>query len=549
MSKAARKPKTLAVVPSWIEHHCVVPDGFHKGAPFYLYDYQLLYFGNFYLVRPDVDFEPKNPVLGPAFVYRRGLLVGPQKLGKGPHTAAHVCAEGVGPVLFAGWARKGDGYACAEHGCGCGWEYEYDRGEPMGMPWPTPLIQITATSEEQTDNIYDALRPMIESGPLADVIPKTGEEFIRLPGGGRIDTVTSSATSRLGQRVTFVPQDEVGLWTPRNKMAKVADTQYRGLAGMGGRASLTSNAWDPAEKSVAQQEYDSKAQDIYRQFVQPPKELLYRNKAERRKVHKIVYPPDVLRENLGHVDLDAIEAEAADLAARDQPQAARFFGNMIVAGHGRAVDPRVWKALKTGGAPPPETYIGIGFDGSISEDCTVLRGCTADGHSFLLGAWVRPPGVEGEGFKVPRLKVAQTVREAFATYKVGRMLCDPAKWWTEIESWAQEHKGPNDEEIVLQFDTNSDRRMGPAVDRWLTAIIEGTHTHDGEPLTTDHVMNAHKVKLRATAEDSDGRTLYGLAKSDDGGKIDAAVADVLALEAAMTMPPLEADVVPAVSLI
>jgi hypothetical protein len=68
----------------------------------------------------------------------------------------------------------------------------------MGMAWPTPLIQITAFSEEQTDNIYDALRPMIDEGPLHDLIPKTGEEFIRLPGGGRIDTVTSSRSPGSG---------------------------------------------------------------------------------------------------------------------------------------------------------------------------------------------------------------------------------------------------------------------------------------------------------------------------------------------------------------
>ena len=37
-------------------------------------------------------------------------------------------------------------------------------------------------------------------------------------------------------------------------MTKVADTQYRGLAGMGGRAALTTNAWDPGEESVAQRE-------------------------------------------------------------------------------------------------------------------------------------------------------------------------------------------------------------------------------------------------------------------------------------------------------
>ena len=271
--------------------------------------------------------------------------MGPQKLGKGPHTAAHVCLEGVGPALFAGWAARGDGYACADHGCPCGWEFDYEPGEPMGMLWPTPLIQITAVSEEQTDNIYDALRPMIEEGRLSDLIRRTGEDFIRLPGGGRIDTVTSSAQSRLGQRVTFVPQDEVGLWTSQNKMTKVADTQYRGLAGMGGRASLTTNAWDPAENSVAQQQYESSATDVYRHFTQAPKGLSYRNKQERRKIHRVVYE-DALRDRGGHIDLDGIEAEAADLLERDPGQAERFFGNRIVRGIGAWLPDGLWDAAE-----------------------------------------------------------------------------------------------------------------------------------------------------------------------------------------------------------
>lgn len=523
----------MAVAPSWIEAHCVIPDGFRKGAPFRLYDYQLEYFAGFYLVRGDVEWVPDAPILGPAFVHRRGLLVGPQKLGKGPHTAAHVCLEGVGPALFAGWAGTDDGYACADHGCPCGWEYAYEPGEPMGMQWPTPLIQITATSEEQTDNIYDALRPMIEFGPLADVVPRTGEEFIRLPGGGRIDTVTSSATSRLGQRVTFVPQDEVGLWTKINKMAKVADTQYRGLAGMGGRASLTSNAWDPSEQSVAQQQFESPSPDILRQFVQPPRTLSFGDKRERRKILQVVYPPDTLRTNGGHVDLDAIEAEAVDLYARDPAQAQRFFGNMLVAGAGRSVDPDVWKKLaRPDGQPPDGTPIGLGFDGSISNDATVLRGCTRDGYSFLIGAWVRPLGPAGQGWRVDRAKVDGAVREAFARWQVGRMLCDPPKWHSEIGAWASEFG----DEVVLFFDTNSDRRIGPAYDRWLVAVAEGTHTHDDDPTTNTHTLNAHKAKLRVRADETDGRTLYRPTKGDDAGKIDAHVADILALEAAMTMP-------------
>ncbi|MFI1197710.1 hypothetical protein ACH4T9_31240 [Micromonospora sp. NPDC020750] len=338
-----REHQPLLVALDWIPQHCVIPDKFRRGQPFDLYDYQLEYLSAFYLVKATTRWVPADPILGPAFVYRRGLLVDPQKKGKSPLSAAHICLEGVGPALFGGWAGKDDGYACVDHGCGCGWEYPYQPGEPMGMTWPTPLIQITALSEEQTENVYDALRPMIELGPLSDVIPKTGEEFIRLPGGGRIDTVTSSAQSRLGQRVTFVPQDEVGLWTKSNRMAKVADTQYRGLAGMGGRASLTTNAWDPAEQSVGQQQFESQATDVYRQFRQPPTNLSYRNKVERRRIHRFVYG-ETLRENGGHIDLDSIEAEAADMLERDPAQAERFFGNRLVYGQGSWLREGLWES-------------------------------------------------------------------------------------------------------------------------------------------------------------------------------------------------------------
>lgn len=531
------------VALEWIEAHCVIPDGFRKGAPFRLYDWQGQYLSAFYLVRGDALWVPDNPILAPAFVYRRAMIVGSQKLGKDPKTAAHICVEGAGPALFAGRAGRDDGYACADHGCRCGWEYPYDPGEPMGMRWPTPLIQVTAFSEEQTANTYDALRPMIDDGPLHDLIPKTGEEFIRLPGGGRIDTVTSSAQSRLGQRVTFVPQGEVGIWTPQNKMTRVADTQYRGLAGMGGRASLNTNAWDPAENSVAQQQFESPATDIYRQYVQPPKTLSYANKAERRRIHRIVYPADTLRENGGHLDLDAIENEAADLAERDLFQAMRFFGNILVAGAGHAVDPDKWDALaRPGELPPAGTRVGGGFDGSIRWDATIIRGCTALGHSFIWRSWERPTGAELKAWldghpgktdwEVDRLEVDKAVAEFFATYDVGLFLCDTPLWRTEIEGWAQKYG----EEIVLAFDTNQPKRFAPAVDRWLTAIGNGTHTHDADPVTDAHVKAAHKKKVRLADHDDDGRTLYVLVKGSDKRRIDGAVTDVLAYEAAMTMP-------------
>lgn len=511
------------VALDWIEWHCIVPDGFRKGQKFTLYQCQGEYLRDFYTVKPNTPWIPANPILAPAFAYRRGLFIGPQKLGKNPMIATQVCLEGVGPALFAGYANAGDTYRCSDYGCPCGWVYEYEAGEPRGMPWPTPLIQITAFSEDSTENTYDALRPMIDDGPLHDVIPKTGEAFIRLPGGGRIDTVTSSNQSRLGQRVTFVPQDELGLWTAANKMVKLADTQYRGLAGMGGRASLTSNAWDPSENSVAQLQYESPAADIIRYFVQPPKNLSYANKADRRKIHRIVYPPDTLRPH-GHVDLDSIEAEAADLAERDLAQARRFYGNELVPGAGHAMDPDTWDLLAAHEKVPAGTLIGLGFAGGV------LRGCTAEGYSFDL-----------TGEITSRKEVLEAVAQAHRSFKVGRMFCDPRKWLTEVEGWQEAYgKDINNKPVVLVLDADKPVRFAPAVDRWLVAIEQGIHHHDNDPQLREHVITAQKRKVRL-AEIENERTLYVLVRGTDRLPIDHAVADVLAYEAAMTMPDVPED--------
>jgi hypothetical protein len=513
--------KVLAVALEWVEQHCVVPDGFDRGKRFELYDYQLRYFSNFYLVRGDAVWVPDSPVLAPAFVYRRGLLVGPQKLGKGPMTAAHVCLEAVGPALFAGWALGGEAYSCAAHGCRCGWSYVYEPGEPMGMPWPTPLIQITAVSEEQTDNIYGVLRPMIEYGPLADLIPKTGEEFIRLPGGGRIDTVTSSAQSRLGQRVTFVPQDEVGLWTKSNGMSRVADTQFRGLAGMGGRSALTTNAWDPAEQSVAQVQFESLAEDVYRQFDQPPTNLSYRNKVERRKIHKFVYG-EALKQNGGHVDLDAIEAEAADLIERDAAQAERFFGNRIVATADSWIDLSVWdERVDTSRPPEPGDVITIGFDGSLRDDSTALVACRVDdGFLWILGIWESPIGDLKADWTVPVGEVDACLAWAFETYQVQRVYCDPAYWQDVVNRWA----GEFGEKTVIEWWTNRERAMVAALERFHTAVITDQLKHGGDPVLTRHIGHAKRKQTRS------GVTIR---KNFDKSplKIDAAMAATLAFEA------------------
>ena len=217
-------PTLGILIADWIEAHCIVPDGFDKGAEFVMYDWQLEATINFYRVKPDAT----RGQLAPAFHYRRGQIVAPQKSGKGPWTATIVAAEGLGPVVFAGWATGDEQYCCCDHGCGCGFVFEYEPGDPMGRPWPTPLIQLLATSEDQVDNVYRPLQSMARNGPLSEQM-RVGEEFIRLPNDGRIDAVTSSALARLGNPITFAIQDESGLYTKQNKLIEVATTQRRSL--------------------------------------------------------------------------------------------------------------------------------------------------------------------------------------------------------------------------------------------------------------------------------------------------------------------------------
>jgi hypothetical protein len=61
-------------------------------------------------------------------------------------------------------------------------------------------------------------------------------------------------------------------------MRKVAETQRRGAAGMGGRTMEHTNAWDPSENSVAQTTWESQAPDVFKFYRVPPAKLRFMDK-------------------------------------------------------------------------------------------------------------------------------------------------------------------------------------------------------------------------------------------------------------------------------
>ena len=522
---------TLWVALDWVEAHCVIPDGFAKGEPYVLAPYQSWFYASHYRVKPNATLRPGEPGVGaPAFHYRRSQVVMPQKAGKGPLTASQCCLEGAGPAMFAGWAEGGEMYRCSAHGCPCGWYYVYSPGEPMGIPWPTPLIQITAYSQEQADNIFGALKPMIEDGPLANLIPRVGEGFVRLPGGGRIDAVTSSNQSRLGQRVTFVPQDEVGLWLPTNKMVNVASTQRRGASGMMGRVVETTNAWDPSEDSVAQRTANAALvrHDIFRLHPLAPPSLSFTNKAERRRILRFLY------EGCDWIDIETINSEAEEILLIDPAQAERFYGNRIVAGLGTWLKPEdLDKWTDESITVPDGTVISVGFDGSDTDDWTAIRCETQDGFRFTprYGPDDRPAywNPDEWGGLIPRGEVNACVHELNERYRIKRMFCDPRDWRTEIAEWAL----LIGEEIVLEWSTYVIDRMFLALKRAKNDLISGRNRLDGDPIARQHLENARM------AAKPGGK--YILEKPDRHRKIDIAIADTLAHEAAADLHAIGGD--------
>lgn len=510
---------TLFVVPAWIEAHCPIPDGFQVGKPFRLYPWQLWCTINHYRVKPTAIWVPEKPVLAPAFHNRRSQFVGPQKTGKSPLAAAIICNEAVGPALFAGWALEGDRYQCIDHGCGCGWVYEYQPGEPMGMPWATAVIQILGPSEANTSNVYTPLKGMIKGGPLADLMRVT-ETDIALPNGGSIEPVTSSAQSRIGNPITFAIQEETGWYTVKNKLIKVAETQGRGLGGMSGRSIENTNPWDPTEKSLAQKTFDAKVDDIFRFYRLPPLGLDYADPLQRRLIHAFNY------EGCEHSDLDSIEGWAAELAAGDQAQAERFYGNRAVVGNTVAFNIEKWlDNARPDTKVAQRSLIVVGIDGARFEDSlAIVATDVATGFQWPVIILTRPDDADDD-YEHDFERADGAMLELFKLYRVWRCYIDPQRIEKLVERWQGRWKSK-----IIEWHMNRPRQVCWAVRQYQVAIGAGDCLNDGDELMAAHIGNARR--RTETVKDDEGKPMFSIQKEFPGSplKIDAAAAGVISWE-------------------
>lgn len=511
-----------------------------------------------YLLRPDTpDVQPFVPTqeqidflvdlyeIDPETCKRvkhRAVLSRPRGWGKSPFVAAIACVEGMGPVLCDGWDAS---------------------GQPVGIPWSerrTPLVQVTATTDDQTANTWDPLLEMLRGSPAQDEYGVDAMDTFVALRRGRIETRTSSATAIKGARAVAAIMDQTETWLPSNGGQKLAKTLRNNATKLGGVTIETPNAYTVGENSVAETTARFHEQvKLGRVKKEAARTILYDHRgapldtdiADRKSLVtglRIAYgdssgdthgclihdPPC----SPGWVD---VERTADDFWNPDSDPAemcADFLNQISSASDAWLTQPEVRAIADTGKSVGTNEPITLGFDGSEGRkigiaDSTVLIGYSiTQHHLFTIGIWEQPDGPKGEGWQPPRLEIEQTVQQWFSTHNVVGFYADPSAGWAgDVKDWEAKYsrrlKAKISSNEPIRWPQRNVSNTCEAFADLLAAIQQKQITYDGDPRLTAHLLNARKVPRRS------GYVLDKPADDKDYSKIDAAWGSMFAYKAGL----------------
>lgn len=500
-------------VINWMHTYLAAPDRADY-APFRLTREQAQFVLNLYAVDPRTGQRR----------YRRAVLSRPKGWGKSPLLAALTCAEALADVVPDGWDAN---------------------GEPVGRPWATlrtPWLQLAAVSEDQTRNAWAPLLEMLREGPALDEYPgiEPLDTFVNLPQG-RIEFVTSAATSREGNRPVWCVLDQTEEWRPSNGGVKLAATLRRNLGKTGGTSVESPNAYVPGVGSVAENSaefwkriLEGRARDegLLYDHREAPAETDLGDRDSLMRGLAVAYGDSAATAG-GWVNLERIAAEIWD-PDTDSQDARRFYLGQITHAADSWISQPEWAAVTAADkVVADKDTIVLGFDGSRRRshsvtDATALVGCrVSDGHLFLLGCWEQPDGPRGQDWQVPTIEVLATVADAFKRYRVVGMYADPAKWESHVASWEAKYgrrlkvKASVAHPVEWWMTGGRSALIVRALEKFRSSVVDGELTHDGSSVLTRHVLNARRRESRSGIQ---------IAKEhpESPRKIDAAVASVLA---------------------
>tara|TARA_B110000483_G_scaffold220504_1_gene275608 strand:+ start:886 stop:2379 length:1494 start_codon:yes stop_codon:yes gene_type:complete len=137
----------------------------------------------------------------------------------------------------------------------------------------------------------------------------------------------------------------------------------------------------------------------------------------------------------------------------------------------------------------PDDEIVLGFDGSFTNDCTALVAVTIpkDGEKSRIvpvGLWEKDVNNDGPEWRVDIADVEATIVKFFQEHpKTREIVCDPFRWQRSIEVLAE--KGLP----MVEYYSSSPRRMVPASQKFLEAVMDEQIAHNGDAALARHIEN------------------------------------------------------------
>jgi phage terminase large subunit-like protein len=485
----SKKLLTLGpLIARWIESNLCYGPGDRLGQPVELRAFQRDDLDRIFALTPEGRRRYDRVVIG----YPRGSA-------KTEFAAFVGLAVLAGPSQFSHWDTK---------------------GRPVGVRRTDPDVVLAANNYEQAGLGFDAARAMVVGGALRDHYETLEDEIAPRNGDGRLRRIYSSARTADGLRPVLVIADELHEWRGDLFTKLSAARAKRADSWM---MVITTAGWDPDtdlgrlyERGKAIERGDVIDDRFLFLWREAPEGYDLDNPDELREAICAAHPavgPD------GWLDVEDIIRQFYDL---QRPDAERYWLNRWVSSPDRWLPEGAFEALAAPRDVPAGTEIVMGFDGSISDDSTVIIGATVEDvpHLWIIAMWERP---DRGDFVVNPIDVRDALLAAARKFKVRAVGADPFRYRDTLAVVAD--AGVN----VQEWPTHMAARSTPATLALYEAIMHEKLTHDGDPRLVRHFANATvKVDHSGTRLRKDPRAQHN--------KIDAAVAAMLAFDMAGRAP-------------
>lgn len=446
-------PKTAAfIIPrhtlgweciAWIIEHCQTEEA---DGPFILTGEQARFILHWYEVEPTGR-----------WVYDEGCLMRLKGWGKDPLICLLSLFEALGNCRFDGFD---------------------DTGNVKGKPVRNPLVQIAATTQDQTQTTLRLFSVYLTKEAMKKYRIEVNTEALKSDGIIVIQAVTGNPKALEGKVGTAGFLNETQHWYDRigYEMQKVLARNAVKVKGGTARLLAITNAFDPNLNSVAQQTretYDAqiaktgKSRILFDSVEALPDAPL----TNRTRIAQLV---EAVRGDSTWADIERIVNEFYDTRYPVDLNR-RFWLNTIVSSEEDWIDVRDFdkcvlaSTARNVSIRKGDPIVMFG-DFSKTDDSTVLVGCRlSDGYIFKIAAWHKPPryaGPDGTKWIVPRNErdrkrydfgdgrpnpyaeietVDEAVERAFRDYTVKAFWADPSHakesitnrlYWDEaIEDW------------------------------------------------------------------------------------------------------------------